>query len=188
MEGRTLGVTSQNSISRLVTSILTKVRGVANGPGWPAEGHLPILGRSGRASDFRSWLREIFHCPVGHFSRQVSSLSACWECFENRDKVIIVLKRSLKEDFWKVSPNILFSWLMGSVQGFFQMTDGLHQRLPLFILTLTEEKKMSQSQTRPLMQCDFVLVLWKEEKCCEKTGPAFGDSDSQLRFLMAVRA
>lgn len=129
--------------------------------------HLVVIGKS-------LWFtllterRGIFHWPVGHFSRQVSSLSACWQCFENRDKVLIVLKRPLKENFWKVSPNILFLWLMGSVQGFFQMTDGLHQRPPLFILTLTEEKKTSQSQTGPLMQCDFVLVLWKEEKCCEK--------------------
>lgn len=87
--------------------------------------HLVVIGKS-------LWLallterRGIFHWPVGHCSRQVSSLSACWQCFENRDKVIIVLKRSLKENFWKVSPNILFLWLMGSVQGFFQMTDGLH--------------------------------------------------------------
>lgn len=50
-----------------------------------------------KSPDFRSWLREIFHSPIGHFSRQVSSLSACWQSSENRDQVIIVLKRSLKE-------------------------------------------------------------------------------------------
>lgn len=67
---------------------------------------------------FCSWLREIFYWSVPHVVSQVSSLSACWQCFDKREMVVIVWKRSLKENFWKMSPNSLSFWLMGSVQCF----------------------------------------------------------------------
>lgn len=146
-------------------------------PGWPVRGCPdPVAIRENL--HFCSWLRD-FHWPVGAFSGQVSSLSACWQPFDNRDKVIIVLKRSL-EEFLKGAPRHPVFLANGLHQGFFQMTGCPHWVCPSPFWCWRTDKR-SHPRARP-SHCLvwFLFLFFERRELLWERGPAFGESDFEL--------
>lgn len=154
-------------------------------PGWPVQGCPGPCGHQGEPATSAPG-RGSFYWPVRAFSGQVSSLRACWQPFDNRDKVIIVLKRSLKENFWKVLPDILCLWLIGSIRVSSKWLTALtgSASLPSGADGHWWADEGNRHRARHSHCCGVILFLFFERRePLWKRGPAFGESDFELWFF-----